>query len=394
VTKWLAAALAFLAVAACSDGRREPQVPSPRAVRTEAGFSIPSPAPDLPHGTLIKYLAVPDGVPGSNTYKIMYASRAVGGKPVVVTGVAVVPRAAGRARPVLTIGHGSVGLGDRCAPSVTSSLDEVRVFGERVVANGWILAATDYEGLGTPGTHPYLVGVSEGRSLLDAATAAGQLPDADASDQLLLAGYSQGGHAALWANQIARLWAPSFDIVGAFAGAPPSEIDRMLQAGRSARIRGYVLGIVAAYAATYPEADPRTYLTDEGVAFLDDAERTCITELQQITAATAASDALVRADGPTNAQWVALGRANSPGSTSGVGPVLIVHSAADGLVPPEWSDILHERLCRRGQVVERRVIQAGDHSDAGVPTYEAGLSWFEQVLRGTPAISDCTRPAR
>jgi hypothetical protein len=44
---------------------------------------------------------------------------------------------------------------------------------------------TDYEGLGTPGTHPYLNGPSEGRRVLDMVRAArrldGSLSDADAT---------------------------------------------------------------------------------------------------------------------------------------------------------------------------------------------------------------------
>ena len=52
------------------------------------------------------------------------------------------------------------------------------------MAAGSIVAATDYEGMGTPGPHPYLVGISEGRSGLDAALAARQIPGAEAGDRL------------------------------------------------------------------------------------------------------------------------------------------------------------------------------------------------------------------
>ena len=73
-----------------------------------------------------------------------------------------------------------------------------------IVNAGYLVAFSDYEGLGTPGRHPYLVGESEGRSVLDAAKAAAQLPGADAGDQLAIWGHSQGGHAALWAAQLAE----------------------------------------------------------------------------------------------------------------------------------------------------------------------------------------------
>ena len=60
--------------------------------------------------------------------------------------------------------------------------------------------ATDYEGLGGPGPHPSIIGVSEGRSMLDASRAAGQVPGVYLSDTTAIAGFSQGGHAALWAT--------------------------------------------------------------------------------------------------------------------------------------------------------------------------------------------------
>ena len=41
-----------------------------------------------------------------------------------------------------------------------------------LIVQGVVVAATDYEGLGTPGPHPYIVGASEGHSVLDAAVAA------------------------------------------------------------------------------------------------------------------------------------------------------------------------------------------------------------------------------
>ena len=65
---------------------------------------------------------------------------------------------------------------------------------------GYAVVRTDYEGLGVPNvTHPYLIGVSEGRSVLDMVRAARKL-DTTIGKNVVLAGHSQGGHAVLWAN--------------------------------------------------------------------------------------------------------------------------------------------------------------------------------------------------
>ena len=46
-------------------------------------------------------------------------------------------------------------------------------------------------------------------------------PAAHASDRVVIWGHSQGGHAALWAGQIAASYAPDLSITGAVAGGVP-----------------------------------------------------------------------------------------------------------------------------------------------------------------------------
>ena len=46
--------------------------------------------------------------------------------------------------------HGTVGIGDQCAPS-HEIRDNLPPFGGLQVERGAVLVATDYEGIGTPG---------------------------------------------------------------------------------------------------------------------------------------------------------------------------------------------------------------------------------------------------
>ena len=78
------------------------------------------------------------------------------------------------------------------------------------------MVATDYEGLGTPGDHPYLIGASQGRAVLDIVRAARQL-DPDLSDQVMTAGHSQGGGIGL--SIVSRLCA----LYGWQVGVRPGE---------------------------------------------------------------------------------------------------------------------------------------------------------------------------
>ena len=81
---------------------------------------------------------------------------------------------------------------------------------------GYAIARTDYEGLGTPGVHPYLIGTSAAHSVLDAARAARAL-DKNVSNKVIIAGHSQGGHAALWAAALAPSYTRDLDVRGTVA---------------------------------------------------------------------------------------------------------------------------------------------------------------------------------
>jgi pimeloyl-ACP methyl ester carboxylesterase len=400
----------FLALvgAACSSGERETEkagdggtTPQSQVEETGAGpqevatddelYTVPDPIPDGEHGTLLKYLPVDGLVEGAAAYKVMYLSTSLEGAPIVVTGQVVVPTAATPAdgRVVLAEAHGTTGIADECAPSKDPKGSEIGALGAAAVANNWIVTMTDYEGLGTPGRHPYLVGESEGRSVIDSVTAAGQLPEAEAGDRVVVAGYSQGGHGALWANQVAAEWAPDLEVVATFAGAPATEIDTILAAGRSIPIGGFIVSIVAGYEAAYPDASPASILTDEGVRRLSAVDGGCLSDVFGATADLAPAD-LMRADGAQSERWSELAKANNPGQVATKGPVLIIHSDQDEVVPVAFSGTLHERMCSNGQVVERRVlVGGGSHVQAALPAFTEGIAWLKDQLDGKAATNDC-----
>ena len=365
---------------------------SPTAVTTTGSlYAVPDPIPDSPHGTLLKYQEVtPSSVDGARTYRIMYSSQSVAGRPIVVTGVALVPLVAAPAdgRVTLTIAHGTTGVADECAPSKEAQGLEIAGMGP-VAKQGWLVALTDYEGLGTPGRHPYLVGESEGRSVIDAALAVRSLPGADAGDKLAIAGYSQGGHGALWAGQVAPEWAPDLKVVGTFAGAPATENDVILKAAARLPINGFSFMMVAGYQAAYPDADPAKVLTPAGLAKLDAVDTGCTAEVFKATAGDPGE--LFRTDGTDNPPWSTLMAENNPGNTRVDSPVLIIHSDDDSTVPIGLSAALFARMCKNGQVVERRVLEkAGGHIGAAVPAYVAGIAWLQDRVAGKAPVNGCT----
>jgi hypothetical protein len=354
-------------------------------------YAAPDPVPDDAHGTLVRYEPVDDlDVSGATAWRIMYTSESLEGEPIVVTGTALVPsgEAPPGGRPVLTIAHGTSGIADECAPSKHPVATELSLMGPFVDA-GYLVVLSDYEGLGTPGRHPYLVGESEGRGVLDGARAARALPDAETGDQLAIFGYSQGGHGALWAGQLAAHWAPDYELVGTVAGAPATELPVIFGAAGSLPIAGFLYMIIAGFAEAYPEADPALVLTPAGEAALPQVDRGCVGDVIRYFAGT--PDAELLKPGITEVQpWADLEAANDPGRVATDSPILILHSAADETVPAALSQVLVQRMCGEGQVVERRVYDKGQGHVQAVPdAVSDAFEWLQQRAAGDEPVTTC-----
>src|SRR4051812_43103731 len=242
------------------------------AVKDGSDFYTPPPnMPQKAPGTLIR--STPITAPsGARAWKGLYPSRSVDGRDIPVSGVVVVPTSAAPkgGRPVVTWAHGTAGLADQCAPSKAADAASAVPYVKQFVDAGYVVAATDYEGLGTPGVHPYLVGESEGRSVLDAARAARALSGSGAGDRVLVAGHSQGGEAALFAGELAQTYAPELDVLGVAAAAPAADVEKILPlAGSINGGAGYLVMGVEGFHAAYPDADPASVLTPDALARAD-----------------------------------------------------------------------------------------------------------------------------
>jgi len=347
-------------------------------------YTVPDPMPGSTHGDLIRYQQVkPPIQDGATTYRVMYRSESLEGDPIAVTGTVLVPDAAAPegGRRLLTLAHGTTGIADECAPSKSPG-SELYLMTPAIEA-GWLVAMTDYEGLGTPGRHPYLVGESEGRGAIDAIVAAGALPDADPGKELAIAGYSQGGHGALWADEVAPDWAPDLEVVGTFAGAPATELDIILAAAPTMPVAGFAYMMIAGFGAAYPEADPAKILTPAGVDQLDKVDTGCGADLIKAFAGTDPKE-MIRPNGPSSDPWKRLAQENNPGQVKTPDPVLILHSKDDDVVPAALSALLLNRMCKQGQVVERRVLTGvGGHTAAAPGAYADALEWLSDRFDGT-----------
>ncbi len=131
------------------------------------------------------------------------------------------PRAAEGSLPLVVVARGSIGAAERCAPSrgdlltPGDHLDDYRALVLPLVAAGWAVVAPDFPGYGYGETSGYMLAEDEAHGLLDATRAVGKmLKPGLLSDKVIIAGHSQGGHAAL----SAQAYAGSYGLQGKLAG--------------------------------------------------------------------------------------------------------------------------------------------------------------------------------
>lgn len=387
------ALLLLLPVAGC--GRDVPSGSAATGSRPQAFqppgpfYQPPAPLPAGRPGQLIRAESL-EAPPGYAAWRILFHSRDVAGRDIAVSGFAVMangPVPAG-GRPVLAYAHGIRGLARLCAPSnVTEPLAGLATFAP-LLKRGAAVVATDYPGLGAPGPHPYLVGVSEARSVLDAVRAARQLAAVNAGHRVIVFGDTQGGQAALFAGQIAASYAPELHLLGIAAENPPTDLVAFERHAAAAPFAvESLLEAAAGYSAAYPSADLRAILTPRGRADLGLLQRECDDQFGLATAGQAVSAAFSK-DPLTTPPWSTGLAADSAGQAKTPAPILITQGTADQVYAAGITASFVRRICKLGDTVDYRTYPQIGHgvTIASVPDV---LAWIAGRLEGRTAPDTC-----
>ena len=367
-----------------SSGSRAP-IPAPPGL--PSFYSVPQPLPKTGAGTLLKSerIVVPD-LHGT-AYRVMYLSESVNGKPVPVTGLVVVPDrpAPAGGYPVVTWGHGTNGMADQCAPSLAPSSDVP--LANDLLDQGWAVTASDYQGEGTPGLLPYLVGVSAARNTIDIVRAAQHLAAAHASDNYVVWGHSEGGQTAMFALHIGSSYAPDLHLKGVVAGAPPSQFYAIYQFLQTSPYRYYLFMAAGGFNAAYGNkaAPLDQVLTPLGIKLLPALDKGCSDYVAQVTSKYTLSQ-LTKGDPFDLPTWKPLLNANDPGTftTASPAPLLIIQGGSDEQIPVVSTALLATHLCTLGQDLERWIYPGQSHAGVIAPSANDMIHWIADRFAGGP----------
>ncbi|QKG21922.1 alpha/beta hydrolase family protein [Actinomadura verrucosospora] len=374
------------------------------AAVTAAGLATALPAHADPghRGTLLssRPLHTAAALPSASTTRaISYVSEGVGGKRITVTGTVAVPK--GKAPrggwPVLSWAHGTTGTADACAPSRDTAdgpahdyLSITEGYLDKWVARGFAVVQTDYEGMGTPGGHPYLNGASEANTVLDIVRAAHRV-DPHIGRDFYVAGHSQGGQATLFTAAAKK--AGDVRLKGAVSIAPGSHMAETAQYVR-AGYPGAELAVPFLFVqlngakAADPSFRPEDLLTPAAAKVLESGQRdACLAQLREAGASIPANQ-VFRPDADLTA-FNAYYNAQEPSALTLRVPTFVAQGTADTSVSPAATKGVVADLCKRYPDISYREYEGADHRASIGASFDDAFGFVQAVQSGRPPAGTC-----
>lgn len=333
-------------------------------------------------------------------YVITYRSRGVQGEPIVVSGYVLLPKGQPPKDgwPVLAWAHGTTGIADTCAPSEIFAGGPEYPYQELMetaldwwLAHGYAVTATDYQGLGTPGGHPYMDATSQLHSVDDSVRALHQLRPHAFSPDWLVMGHSQGGAAALAVAAHGQADTPELKLRGAIAIAPG----------------GYHYGTIVPYLRDHPHppvgiavffpvvlqgaqtADPSLHVDNlvspEMQPLMALARTRCLSELRQ---EVHKSPARVFRQGADLKPLVSYMNRQTIEHMSPTVPLMLIQGGADQTVDPRNTRAYYQQLCQAGKTVFYHAVASGSHRFA-LRQSPQGAQAFLAYLHGQKSLQSC-----
>jgi alpha-beta hydrolase superfamily lysophospholipase len=371
----------------------------------DAFYVPPSPLPVREHGKVIRSRPLTDAAAlpsAARNLLVMYHSTGEDGKDVAVTGTIAIP-AGDPPRggwPVTTWTHGTTGIAPLCAPSLdTPNGPEHQFLGmhevvmDDYVKRGYVVVATDYEGLGPPGLHPFLQGASEAHGALDIIRAAREI-DSRIGARYVAIGHSQGGQANLFTAALGPSYVPELKLLGNVALAPASHIAATLQAMMQAPAPSYALGyamyVLESFASNHSDIDLNKILKKQALDHLPETLHACITATvsKGYWATAIPKDQFLPKADLTSVLKVAA--QNEPNGLRINVPTLVAQGTADDTVMPRWTDNVVDSLCRNGAPLEYVVQRGATHETVLASSTVQMKAWVDARFARKTAERNCS----
>ena len=420
----LATVLSMLSSVVCAD--------PPVAAFYESAAKI---SPNGKLGQIVKQEKISTSVKGAQAWRIAYISSDVAGRKTISTGSIIAPVGAApkEGRPILAWAHGTTGSAQNCGPSQiidpTRPLNEYFLAdgdswtdfgipnGQEFINQGYVVVATDYQGLGGGGKHQYAVAQTNGRDVIDSARAASSMKEVGAGKKTIVYGWSQGGGATIAAASLPDYQAQQGtaadnlqylgfvalapeDVAAMLPNVPADEVaaNKLMNGFTQANVPNvflfahYVMGLWGTQAA-FPSLQLTDVLTDEGAKVVDKLSRNKCVHVMSDTFNYAYGEnykSLLKPEASNSLAWVKAFVDGSVKPVKPVAPVVIYWGTKDTAVPPIMHELYQKQMCAMGANVGRNQLP-GEQTHFTTPGVSAPmyLDWVKDRIAGKPLANGC-----
>lgn len=388
-------------------------------------------------GQIVSKEKVTTPIEGAQAWRIAYISSDLNDRKTISTGLLIAPvgEAPKEGRPVVSWAHGTTGTAQNCGPSQVinpavplnlyfvlggnSSTDYGVPAVEAFIKAGYVVVATDYQGLGGGGKHQYTVAATNGRDAINAIRAAGDMKEAGAGKKAIIYGWSQGGGttiAAASSGEYIKQTGTAFDDIEllGFVAMAPQDIAAVAPKGEVTEASSEALleSLTKSFSdnvfnfthlaqnlwatqAAFPEKLKLTdVLTDEGAKIVDEVMLNKCIHVAADTLNYTIGDkfgSLMKTT-PTNTKaWADAMLAGSVPNAKPVAPVIVYWGTKDTVVPPVMGELYREQMCKMGGNVARvQLTGEQDHFSTPAAAEPLYLPWIADRFAGAPAADGCT----
>jgi len=341
-------------------------------------------------GNLLSHKEIGTDIKGARAWKVRYVSKDVNDVVTEATGLIIAPEEKGKDRKVMTWCHGTTGIGDAACPSAqpnpargfltyfdTPSTQQIDcgVPGlQGWIDDGYVVCATDYQGLGSPGQHQYVVNRTQARDAVYLVHAAHKLDEVSAGTKFGGAGWSQGGGAAAALAELDTADYGDLKLVGTVPMSPGvASIAYGMPKGLTAALSdpsiapdGHLLMVLASFQVANPdELKLSDYFTPLGIEIIETSWNIqAVHHFSDTVARLFRLKGAILQSKPTNLdRWQAAITAGSAATHKPVAPVLMCMDTFDGgtVVPVSWQEAYAEKVKELGGSIEVKEYPKDDH---------------------------------
>lgn len=373
-------------------------------------------------------------VKGAQAWRIAYISSDAAGRKTISTGSLIAPigKAPAEGRPVVAWAHGTTGTAQNCGPSQvfnpTAPLNQYFLvdgsswtdYGipsvETFIAKGYVVVATDYQGLGGGGKHQYNMPATNGLDLVNSARAASSFKGVGANKKVIFIGWSQGGGSVVAASSNADYFnqkgtaADDLQLLGSVAMAPGYVAGLVPKPTDDATAKKVMDGVAdgftknvfdfAHYAMTMwglAAADSSLKLTDiftdEGAKVVNQISSNKCVHVAASTFGYAYGDnykSLMKTQRNNDLGWAKALVDGSLHPAKPLAPMVIYWGIKDVVVAPIMNQIYQEQVCKLGGNIQRVQLPGEQTHFSTPPTSEQFyLPWIQDRMDGKPFPNGC-----